>query len=82
MDWKTLMADLKARNWTHARILERLASQGVECSQATLSDLARGVSQDPKFKLGNALRELHASGLVVVIKTTAEVRAADPVGEP
>lgn len=80
MDWKTLMAELKSRNWTHARLQERLASQGIEVGQATLSDLARGISSDPKFALGNALRELHASGLVVVVTTVAEIKAPGEVG--
>ncbi len=62
MDWKTLMAGLRKRGWTQAKLAEWLESQGVECGQATLSDLARGASVDPKFKLGDALRQLHASG--------------------
>jgi len=61
MDWKALMQRLRERGWTQAKLLEWLESQGVECGQATLSDLARGASVDPKFKLGDALRRLDAS---------------------
>lgn len=61
MDWKALMQRLRERGWTQAKLLEWLESQGVECGQATLSDLARGASVDPKFKLGDALRRLDSS---------------------
>lgn len=62
MDWKALMQRLRERGWTQGKLAEWLESQGVECGQATLSDLARGASSDPKFKLGDALRRLDTAG--------------------
>lgn len=60
--WKDLIADLQARGWTHSKLLKWLEAAGVDCSQATISDLARGTTVDPRFRLGEALRRLHASG--------------------
>lgn len=72
MDWQALMERLRGRGWTQGKLVEWLRSQGVECGQATLSDLARGASVDPKFNLGNALRELDA----------AETKYVPASGEP
>jgi hypothetical protein len=62
MTWEQLMGELKERGWTQPKLRAWLESKDIECGQSTLSDLASGKTQDPKFKVGNALRELHASG--------------------
>lgn len=56
MDWKQLIADLKARGMSQPQIAE-----ACNCAQATISELATGKTTDPRHALGEALRALHAS---------------------
>lgn len=77
MDWKALMQRLRERGWTQGKLAEWLESQGVECGQATLSDLARGASSDPKFKLGDALRTLDKSKKVYTPDTKQPAAAGE-----
>jgi transcriptional regulator with XRE-family HTH domain len=60
MDWKKLLEDLKDAGWSQSRIAERC---GV--AQATVSELARGVTGEPGFGFGDALRKLHTEVCVV-----------------
>lgn len=57
MDWKQLLADLKARGWTQQQIGERVGA-----TQASISDLANGKTKDPAHSIGKALEVLHDSG--------------------
>jgi transcriptional regulator with XRE-family HTH domain len=54
MDWKKLLQELKAAGWSQAMIAERC-----KVGQATVSELARGVTVEPGFTFGDALRNLH-----------------------
>ena len=56
MDWQSLIADLKARNFRQ----EDIASI-CNTKQSTVSDLARGATRQPSFALGQALIALHKS---------------------
>lgn len=55
MDFKTLLQDLKAAGLTQKQVAERCG-----CSQVTVSDLARGVTNDPSFSIGRCIVALHA----------------------
>lgn len=67
MDWKQLLEDLAEAGWAQTRIAERC---GV--GQATISELARGVTKEPRYQLGAALHVLHAE----VVKGVSPVKAA------
>ncbi len=54
MNWKSLIADLLANGLSQPQI-----AVICECGQATISDLARGDTKDPRDSLGQALRALH-----------------------
>lgn len=56
MDWKLLIADLMEREWTQGQI-----ASYCDCGQATISELAKGKTINPSFKLGQALISLHKS---------------------
>lgn len=58
--WQLLFEQLKSRDWTQPAIRTWLAEREppILVGQATLSDLARGVTLNPNFDLGNALTEL------------------------
>lgn len=55
MNWKLLIADLKAAGWTQPQI-----AAACGCGQATISELANGTTKDPRDSLGQALRALAA----------------------
>lgn len=60
MDWKLLIADLKAWGYTQPQI-------AAECSrgrdkpfgQSTINELATGTTTQPRYDLGRALEDLH-----------------------
>lgn len=60
--FQTLMESLRSRGWTHKLLQARLASDGVDVGQATLSDIATGKNQNPNYWVGSALRALEESG--------------------
>jgi transcriptional regulator with XRE-family HTH domain len=64
MDWKKLLEDLSAAGWSQAQIAERCGA-----AQTTVSELARGVTLDPRYGFGAALQKLHA-------EVTEQARAA------
>lgn len=55
MNWKLLIAELKAAGWTQPQI-----AAACGCGQATISELANGTTKDPRDSLGQALRALAA----------------------
>lgn len=55
MDWKTLIQSLIDKGGTQAEI-----AAYCKCTQSAISDLARGVTTNPSFALGDALRKLAA----------------------
>lgn len=65
MDWKELLKDLSDAGWTQARIAEQC-----NVGQATVSELARGITTEPRFSLGDRLKRLHAE-VVPASKTAA-----------
>lgn len=54
MDWKQLIADIVATGITQPQIAKQCG-----CSQATVSELATGVTTQPRYPLGAALVALH-----------------------
>lgn len=68
MDWKQLIAEIRAGGLSQPQI-----ASACGCGQATISDLASGVTKDPRDSLGQALRALHAK---VGVSTEPETRAA------
>jgi predicted transcriptional regulator len=56
MDWQKFMAELQAFGLTQKQIAD-----ACEVGQATISDLARGDTKDPKDSLGQKLRALMRS---------------------
>ncbi len=55
MNWKTLIEQIKDKGLSQQDIAARC-----NCGQATISDLAKGTTEDPRFSLGEALQALHA----------------------
>ena len=55
MDWKKIIAALLADGWTQERI-----AQAVGCGQSTVSELARGVSAQPRGNTAIELLRLHS----------------------
>lgn len=53
MDFKALLADLQRAGLTQAQIADACA-----CRQSTISDLARGETEQPRFSVGSALIDL------------------------
>jgi transcriptional regulator with XRE-family HTH domain len=66
MDWKQLIADLLEAGMTQQEIADRCGSK-----QTTISEIARGVTADPRYALGEKLRRLHARKLAKRTKTPA-----------
>ncbi len=54
MDWKTVITQAQARN---GLTQTRLAQQ-VGCSQASITDLLRGRTREPRYSLGQRLLDL------------------------
>lgn len=74
MNWKSLIADLRAKGMSQPQI-----AAACNCGQATISDLASGKTDDPRYSLGQALQALH----VALISTDAapELAATQPTTE-
>lgn len=70
MDWKKLIADLMAAGITQPQIAKRCG-----CSQATVSELATGVTVQPRYPLGAALVALHKT---TTKRTRVDARKAAP----
>lgn len=59
MKWQTVITDIKAGlGITQAQLAKRI---GV--AQASISELERGVSKDPRYTTGSALMDLHRKAL-------------------
>ena len=63
--WKTLVTRLMASGLTQAEI-----AKDCGCSQAAISGIRNGVTTDPRFSIGAALRALDA-GIPQAVKPTA-----------
>ena len=50
MSWKTIIAEIQKRGLSQAQI-----ASACKCGQATISDLAKGSTSEPRHKLGQAL---------------------------
>ena len=57
MDWKQLIADIVR----DAKLTQPQIAKHCECAQATISDLATGVTENPRYPLGQSLLALHAA---------------------
>lgn len=64
MDWKSLITELQGLGLSQAQIAKLC-----DCGQATISELATGKSNQPRFALGKALEDL-------LIRTRAEQQEA------
>lgn len=53
MDWKSLITELNRLGYTQPQIAALCG-----CGQATVSDLAKGITKEPRHSLGEALRTL------------------------
>jgi transcriptional regulator with XRE-family HTH domain len=60
MDWKTVIADLQEAGLSQLQI-----ARECEASQPTISELATGKTVNPSWKLGEALRKLHAERMAL-----------------
>ena len=69
MNWPQLITDLQEQGFTQPQIAAR-----VGCAQATVSELLRGKTSDPRYSLGVSLKALHK--LAVPVKKTQR-RTAD-----
>lgn len=58
MDWKNLITDLCAMGWTQQTIAAHC-----KCGQTTISELQRGISNEPRYALGAKLKELYRAEL-------------------
>lgn len=56
MDWKSILADLKAAGRTQKDIATKCG-----CAQTTISDLATGKTDQPAYSIGERLMALHKS---------------------
>lgn len=54
MDWKNILADLRAAGWTQKDIAAKCG-----CAQTTVSDLATGKTDQPVYSIGERLTALH-----------------------
>lgn len=57
MDWKNIITQAKARH----RLTQPQLAEIVGCTQPSISALERGVTQDPRFSIGQKLLELATS---------------------
>jgi len=62
MNWPTLIADIQR----HGKMTQPQIAEHCHCAQATVSDLASGVTANPRYALGAALTELHAAVMATV----------------
>ena len=54
MELKAIIGELLAAGWTQARIAEKAG-----CSQPTISEIASGTTENPRFRIAAALIDLH-----------------------
>lgn len=55
MNWQTVITDIKSGlGITQAQLARRIG-----ITQASVSDIERGIVKDPRYTIGNALMELH-----------------------
>ena len=54
MNWKSLISDLVASGLTQVQIAKKAG-----CTQASISDLANGHTENPAYSIGSALIALH-----------------------
>lgn len=54
MNWKPLIAELKAHGWTETQLASHCG-----CSQGTINSLALGTHTNPLYSTGDRLRTLH-----------------------
>jgi hypothetical protein len=53
MDWKNLIAELKAHKFTEAQIAEACG-----CAQSTINALGNGVAKTTRYEIGSSLEAL------------------------
>lgn len=53
MNWQDLIGELSQLGYSQPQIAEKCG-----CGQATVSDLARGITANPSFKIGKGLTDL------------------------
>lgn len=51
MDWKNTIAEIQR----HGKLTQAQVAEKVGCGQATVSDLANGITKQPNYALGCAL---------------------------
>lgn len=56
IDWRAVIADLRAKNWTQMEVAIEC-----KCGQTTISDLATGLAKIPSYKVGRSLERLYVS---------------------
>lgn len=71
MDWKLLIAELQGYGLTQPQIAAVCG-----CGQATISELARGTTKDPRHSLGESLRSLADQCRAGNVPTQSEAKAA------
>ena len=73
MDWQSTIAHIRRKGLSQVQIAAHCA-----CGQATISELERGVNNNPKFKLAQALIALNKASdkEIARIKGQLEAKAA------
>lgn len=67
MDWKSLIADLQANGYTQPQI-----AVACKCVQSTISDLATGLTKQPRFEIGTSLQKLHRKAMAKARREAAK----------
>lgn len=81
MSWKSIIEGLSKKKLSQAQIAELC-----ECGQATISDLAKGSTADPRYRLGiqltalDELSEAELQDLLAARRTAASNAAMAPAG--
>ena len=53
MNWPALISDIQAAGWSQPQIAAEC-----RCAQSTISDLAGGRTKDPRYTIGERLKQL------------------------
>ena len=53
MNWSNVISELQAAGWSQPQIAAECG-----CAQSTISDLARGSTKDPRYTIGEKLKQL------------------------
>lgn len=53
MNWPALISDIQAAGWSQPQIAAEC-----HCAQSTISDLAGGRTKDPRYTIGERLKQL------------------------